>query len=138
MTHSLNSLQNSFISYSLLSLPGQYKHQTLSLYLHSSHISLDDTSFHSTTHLSNHSLSKRATPSLTLPPTKPDTQPTTSPNITSPLPFILVLLRAHTSNLYLKIILLISPFFTSFVLHPHTLKTPIFRDWIGFTLPSPL
>ena len=30
----------------------------------------------------------------------------------------------------------ISPFFASFVLHPRTLKTPIFRDWEGFTLPS--
>ena len=47
-------------------------------------------------------------------------------------------LRAYSSNLRLKNILPISPFFTSFVLHPRTLKTPIFRNWGGFSLPPPL
>ena len=98
------------------------------------HISLDDTSFHSTTQLSNHPLSDRATPSLALPPSKPVTLSTTSLNMTSPFPFNL----EHFIDLAFLCASLCYISATSFVLHKRTLKTPICRDCRGFTLPSPL
>ena len=82
-------------------------------------------------------------PSLTtfLPAATSDTLPTTSLNITSLFPFSLVSLKYHNATHIkpppqkhftdLSLLYLIRQ-------HSRTLKTPIFRDWGVFTLPSPL
>ena len=102
----------------------------------STHISLENTSFYSTTLFPIHSLNNSATPSLALPLSTPDTLPVTSPNATSPFPFIFVSHKANTSIHLLPNIHPISLLLLSIELHPRTFNDPTTRVWGEVNLPA--
>ena len=97
---------------------------------------IEDTSFHSTTLFSIHSLNNSATPSLPLPLSTPDTLPVTSPNATSPFPFIFVSHKANTSIPLLPNIHPISLLLLSIELHPRTFNDPTTRVRGEVNLPA--